>query len=154
MSTDNADRGPPVQAQRKFISQSITSLYVAIDKVHQETASRGDVSEETKQQLQSELATVTMLLRPHRSDNRVDWETATPFEDGPDHLVARLLEGDTEMKRPDHMHNPTPREVAKPAEFGLEELYSSANDMLEMAHSLGLTAGVKQEAAEEHPDPI
>jgi hypothetical protein len=148
------ERGPPVRHQRQFISKSITALYWKIDEVHQEVAMNGDVSDETKQELTSELSTVVMLLRPHRNDGRIEWQEATPFEDGPDHLIGRLLEGDTDYKRQTGVHAPEKREVKVPAQFDIEQLYSAANDMLEIAHKLGLTADIPEKTDTEYPDPV
>lgn len=148
------ERGPPVRHQRQFISKSITALYWKIDEVHRQVAMNGDVSDETKQELTSELSTVVMLLRPHRSDGRIEWHEATPFEDGPDHLIGTLLEGQTEYRTPDGVHAPEKREVKVPAQFGIEPLYSAANDMLEIAHKLGLTADIPEKTDTEYPDPV
>jgi hypothetical protein len=148
------ERGPPVRPQRRFIAQSITALYAAIDKVHQETAARGRVTDETRQELQSELATVTMLLRPYRDQDHVDWEAATVWEDGPEHLVSKMLEGDTDYQRASGVHNAPKEEVKTPAEFELEAIYTAANDMLEIAYDLGLTADAETKQNSEYPDPV
>ena len=148
------DRSPPVRPQRRFIAQSITALYAAIDKVHQETAARGRVTDETRQELQSELATVTMLLRPYRDEDHVDWEGATVWEDGPEHLVGKMLEGETDYQRQTGVHNAPKEEVKVPAEFELEAIYSAANDMLEIAYDLGLTADAETKQDSEYPDPV
>jgi len=148
------ERGPPVRPQRRFIATSITALYAAIDKVHQETASRGSVTDETRQELQSELATVTMLLRPYRDEDHVDWESATVWEDGPEHLVGKMLEGETDYQRQTGVHNAPKEEVKVPAEFELEAIYSAANDMLEIAYDLGLTADAETKQDSEYPDPV
>lgn len=148
------ERGPPVRPQRRFIAQSITALYVKIDDVHQEVAAHGDVTEETRQELQSELATVTMLLRPYRDQDHVDWEEATVWEDGPEHLVGKMLEGETDYQRQTGVHNAPKEEVKVPAEFELEAIYTAANDMLEIAYNLGLTADAETKQDSEYPDPV
>lgn len=152
--TPSEERGPPVHAQRKFISKAITSLYIALDDVHQEMATTGDISDSTRGELQSQLATVTVILRTHRNDDRINWDQLTPFEDGPDSLIGSMIEGKTETQYEKGVHNPQSREVAAPVRFDIETLYVAATDILSAADKLGLTADVSDQTAEEHPDPV
>jgi len=67
------EQGPPTRAQRKYLSQSIASLFVALDDVHADLSAQGQVHDETRRQLQSELATVVVQLRQWRTKEHIDW---------------------------------------------------------------------------------
>lgn len=137
MSADT-EHSPPVRPQRQFISNAITELYRLIDDINHEINNAGNVSGHTKRQLRSQLATVTIILRPHRDDMRMEWDDQTPFAN-PDEIISGMF-GDEQSQ--------------SAQKYSLQDLYLAATDMLEVASSLGLTAPVEQKTTEEYPEPI
>ena len=138
MSADT-EHSPPVRPQRKFISKAIAELYRLIDDVNHEIHNQGNPSVHTKRQLRSQLATVTVILRTHRDDMRMEWDDQTPFEGGPEEIISGMF-GDEQSE--------------SAQKYSLQDLYMAATDMLEVASSLGLTAPVEQKTNETHPEPI
>jgi len=137
------EQGPPTRAQRKYLSQSIASLFVALDDVHADLSAQGQVHDETRRQLQSELATVTVQLRQWRDEPHVNWREATPFDEGPDGLLAQLLDGDEGFQRPEGQHNAKPQKVTQPADIGIDTLYTATLDLVDIAKQLGLTSEIE-----------
>jgi hypothetical protein len=137
------DQGPPTRAQRRYLSQSIASLFVALDEIHSDMSARGQVRDETRRQLQSELATVIVQLRQWRDEAHVNWVDATPFDEGPDGLLAELLDGDEGYQRPQGQHNAKPQKVTKPADIGVDTLYTTTLDIVDIAKQLGLTSEIE-----------
>jgi hypothetical protein len=148
------DEGPPTRAQRKYLSQSIASLFVALNQTHTDLSAQGQVHDETRRQLQSELATVIVQLRQWRNKEHIDWLDATPFEDGPDGLLKRLLDGDEGYQRPQGRHNAKPERVQKPAEIEVQTLYSATLDIIDIAEKLGLTSEIDESTETVYPEPV
>ena len=148
------EQGPPTRAQRKYLSQSIASLFVALDDVHADLSAQGQVHDETRRQLQSELATVVVQLRQWRTKEHIDWREATPFDEGPDGLLAELLDGDEGYQRPEGQHNAKPQQVTTPADIGVDTLYTATLDIIDIAQQLGLTSEVDERTATVHPGPV
>lgn len=148
------EQGPPTRAQRKYLSQSIASLFVALDDVHADLSAQGQVHDDTRRQLQSELATVTVQLRQWRQKDHIDWREATPFEEGPDGLLAQLLDGDEGYQRPEGRHNAKPQKVTEPADIGVETLYTATLDIIDIAQQLGLTSEVDESTETVYPEPV
>jgi len=138
------DETPPTTAQRRYISQSITSLFIALDDLHEDMATTGEVVPETRQTLMSELASVIVQLRQWRDEDHVDWQQATPFEGGPEQLLTALLEGDSVKETPNAERNAEPRDVPQPANIPTMTLYKSAMDIIDVANNLGLTSPVAE----------
>jgi hypothetical protein len=137
------DQGPPTRAQRKYLSRSIASLFVALDDVHADMSTHGEVQDKTRQQLQSELATVIVQLRQWRDETHVNWQQATPFDEGPDGLLAQLLDGDEGYERPQGERNAKRQKVNKPARIGVDTLYTATLDIVDIAKQLGLTSEIE-----------
>jgi len=148
------EQGPPTRAQRKYLSQSIASLFVALDDVHADLSAQGQVHDETRRQLQSELATVVVQLRQWRTKEHIDWREATPFDEGPDGLLAQLLDGDEGYQRPEGQHNAKPQQVTKPADIGVDTLYTATLDIIDIAQQLGLTSEVDESTETVYPEPV
>lgn len=139
----DAERGPPRKPQRDYLSQSIAALFVAVDEVHVELATAGDVSEETRSQLQSELASLIFQLRQYRDEDGINWVEATPFE-SPDDLLAKMLQGQEVDAMPSGQHNPQPERQRQPVRINADVLYQSAMDMIDIVRQLGLSAEIDQ----------
>jgi|APHM01.1.fsa_nt_gi hypothetical protein len=148
------DQGPPTRAQRKYLSRSIASLFVALDDVHADLSNHGEVQGETRRQLQSELATVTVQLRQWRNKDHIEWADATPFEDGPDGLLAELLDGREGYERPQGQRNAKRQKVKKPAAIDVNTLYTATLDIIDIAQKLGLTSEVDESTETVYPEPV
>lgn len=141
--TDGDDRGPPRQPQRRYLSQSIAALFVAVDEVHVELSTAGGVNDETRSQLQSELASLIFQLRQYRNEDGVDWKDATPFE-SPDAMLEKMLQGRETTTVPTGQHNAKPQRQREAVQFDAATLYEAALDMIDMVRELGLSAEIDQ----------
>lgn len=137
---------PPTHAQRRFVSQSIASLYIALDELHTDMSTAGKPSPETREGLQSALATVIVQLRKWRDQDHVEYQAATPFEGGPDEFLSRLMEGDVTLEKPDTRRDARPEPSKQPARIPLETLYESALDVIDLCDDLGLTEPIDESA--------
>lgn len=145
------DQGPPTRPQREYMGRSITSLFVALDEVHAEFPS---VSERSRQQLQSELASLIVQLRQYRNMDNVDWKSKTPFEGGPDQFLKKIRDGTIRETVPEGTHNAKPEPARAPAQIDIDVLYQSALDMIDLTKDLGLAAEVDDSKDTVYPDPV
>jgi hypothetical protein len=129
-------------------------LFVALNDVHADLSAQGAVHKDTRRQLQSELATVIVQLRQWRNKDHIDWEDATPFDEGPDGLLAQLLDGDEGYQRPQGQHNAKPEKVTQPADIGVETLYTATLDIIDIAQKLGLTSEIDESTETVYPEPV
>lgn len=145
---------PPTHAQRRFVSQSIASLYIALDDLHEDMSTTGSPNQETRQQLQSALATVIVQLRKWRDEDHVDYQAATPFDGGPDEFLNQLMEGDVKLQKPEGSREAVAKPSKQAAEIPLGILYQSALDVIDLCDDLGLTEPIDDSSETVYPDPV
>jgi hypothetical protein len=153
MANNDDNAGPPRKPQERYLAREITALSMAIDEVHQELGHLGDVSEDSRMQLQSQLATVIFQLRQWRDESQVDWHQATPFDGGPEALLERMLQGEV-VEESVNTHGQASQRTQAAAQVPLMALYDSAADIMDICNDLGLAAEIDDSGGSIISEPI
>lgn len=154
MTQDNDLSGPPRRPQSRLLAKEITALGLAIDEIHQELGLAGEVSGQTRSQLQSQLATVIFQIRQWRDESQVEWQQATPWDGGPDALLQMMLDGSEQMVPQKGRHGATPQKRQTSARIAVDELYDAATDIMDICNDLGLAPEIDDGSGSIIAEPI
>lgn len=154
MARNTSDRNPPRSLQERQASRKIAEMWAVACTVQNELIKSGSVSENLRQELHSSVAGVAFVLYPARTEDEIEWEEATPFDEGPSALMKSVFDGEQRAVLPSGEHNPEPEIRRTPSQIDAHTLYRCAVDLHELAYKLGLGFETDPQRGTVEADPL
>jgi len=151
----NEDESSPARSiTKRLVNKRIAEMWEAAGAVEDYSIKSGNVPEELRRQLHQRVVRVVFVLTPARNEDEVNWEDATPFDNGPDELLHGVFDSKPQAILPSGEHNPEPEVRNAPARIDAATLHQCAIDLTELAYRLGVAYETDPQRTTVEPDPL